>query len=189
MPKGAWMLGTIGPLIMLLGVYVAGGSDVVCTRVGAPAESSGEPGQRVPVVGSCQVQTKRWLGRTTVSERTYPHITAVDRTTVPRTETSTDSKGRSTSRTVNDWSLQLMNDGVEVDRVGAARDEVAAAYNKGQAWFDGNAASSLTLDFSDWPFAYAAIGFGTLWLGVIALMTRAASVSSRFRSGLERTSP
>jgi hypothetical protein len=173
-----WVIGLFGPLIMLLGAYVAGGTDVVCARVGAPAEALAGAAP-VAVVGSCRVQTRRWLGRKIVAERTYLRVTGVDRIAEWRTETSTDSKGRSSSRRVAYWSLQLMSNGVEIDRIGAPRDKVDPAYDKATAWFDGNAGSPLTLDFSEWRFAYAAIGFGTVWFGGLTMISRANNSTPR----------
>lgn len=178
-----WGLAIFGPLIMLLGAYVAGGTDVVCTRVGAPAESAAPDAARPAVVASCRVQTRRWFGRKVVGERTYLRVTGVGRIAVSRTESSRDSSGRSTSRTVDDWSLQLMSNGAEIDRVGAPRDKVDPAYDAAQAWFAGDAGRPLAMDFSEWRFAYAAIGFGTLWLGMVRLMAKASNARPRRRRG------
>jgi hypothetical protein len=155
-------LGIFGPLMILLGAYVAGGTTVVCTRVNAVAEST-EP--KPEVVGLCRVETTRWLGRSIIEERTYPHITAVSRI-------ATTSRSSSNSKSTTSWSLQLMSLQAEAERIGAARDQVDASFDAAQAWFGGEAGNPLRLDLTDYRFAYTAMGFGVLWLFASGLIAK-----------------
>jgi hypothetical protein len=162
----AWGFAVFGPLIMLLGAYVAGGTTVVCTRTGAPAETAGDA--RPEVIGSCRVQTTRWFGRKVVEERTYPRVTGVDRIAVAVSSSSS-------SRQTDSWSLQLMSRGVEVERIGAPRDRVDPAFDAAQSWFAGATSTPLAMDFTEWRFAYASIGFGTLWLGALTMIGKSGT--------------
>jgi hypothetical protein len=162
-------MGIFGPVMMLVGVYVAGGTTVVCTRVDAKAESI-EP--RPPVVGSCRVPPTRWFGRSVVEERTYPRITSVSRI-------ATTSRNSSDGKTTTSWFVQLMSLQVEAERIGAARDQVDASVDAAQAWFGGNTANPLTLDLTDYRFAYGAMGFGMLWLGASALVAKNSGAGLR----------
>jgi len=158
--KVVWGFAAVGLLPMLLGVFVAGGTTVICTRTGAPAESA-EP--QPAVIGSCRVQSTRWLGRKVIEERTYPRVTGVTRTS----ETTRDSKGSSTT-----WSLHVWSREVEVEEISAPRDQVDASHDAAQAWFGGAAAEPLVLDLTQWRFAYGAMGFGALWTGLLLALTR-----------------
>jgi hypothetical protein len=155
MTRTVLILVSTGCAIITLGAYVAGGTDVTCTRVdgSTPVLETGAAVDRRPAVAACVVRTKRWLGRRSTAEQTYARVTDADRLA-----------GRSI--------FQLIADGTPVAEIGGTRNDAAVAAGRLKEWFDGDALTPITIDFSEWGFAYAAMGFGALWLGVTALMAR-----------------
>jgi hypothetical protein len=148
MTRPPLVLLSVGCAIITLGAYVAGGTDVSCTRVEAAMD-------RQPAVEACVVRTTRWLGRQSTSEQTYRRVTDADH-----------FAGRSSG------IFRLVADGTVVAEVGATRSDAALAAARLNQWLDGNDRTPITFDFSDWGFGYAAMGFGALWLGATTLIAR-----------------
>jgi hypothetical protein len=157
MTRTLLVLLSIGGAIITLGAYVAGGTDVTCSRVeGSTAALERAAGdRRQSAAAACVVRTKRWFGRHSIGEQTYPRVTAVDH--IP---------GRRSGL------FQLVTDGTAVAEIGATRSDAARAAGRLKEWLGGGARTPITIDFSEWAFAYAAMGFGALWLGAIALIAR-----------------
>ena len=112
--------------------------------------------ERHPTVAACVVRTTRWLGRRTVAEQTYARVTTADYPSGRR-------------RGV----FQLIADGTPVAEVDGGESYTPRAVGEVKRWLDADAQAPITLDFSDWGFGFAAMGFGALYLGVIALRARA----------------
>jgi hypothetical protein len=187
---GVWILPVFGLLIMLLGVYVAGGTTMTCARSRLmPAISEAPEGTRPPLVAECRVETRRWLARKVIGERTYLRVTKTDAIAVSRTETSTDSNGRRTSRTVDDWYLQLFDGDNEILRLDGTREQIDREKARLAAWFAEGGAEPLHASFSQWSFAYGAFGFGLVWTIItsfIARLVNTADGRSGWRSGGRR---
>jgi hypothetical protein len=152
-----WFLASIGCAVITIGAYAAGGTELTCTRVEAPTLEleTGAAANRRPPVAACVVRTRRWLGQRTTAEQTYARVTDADRLNGRRSGV-----------------FQLIADGTPVAEVDGTSSHTALAVGRAKRWFDGDALTPITIDFSDWGFAYAAMGFGALWLGGIALMAR-----------------
>ena len=155
----------IGLSIFLLGAYVAGGGDVTCTRVGGPTKQAeaAEPVATGPVIASCRARTTRWLGQHIVADQTYARVTDFRYIS-----------GR------NSGTLQLIADGTVIDGIAGTHAQAGQASGRLMEWFKGDARDPVELDFSEWPFAYAAMGFGTLWLALCltAARTRASTTGA-----------
>jgi hypothetical protein len=170
---------TIGALMMLLGAYAAGGDDLTCERT-MPVDASGvERAPSEPVVGSCRLVTRRWLGQREVAEARYGPVTGADTIAVSVQESSTDSNGRSQTRTVDRWHVRLLDGTRETARFGGSRDEVDRESASVNAWIADGARAPLHLPSTTWPFGLAAMAFGLLWLGMTALIARSQRPRSR----------
>jgi hypothetical protein len=167
--------------MMLLGAYVGGGTAVTCSRSRLmPPVSESVDGSRPPLVAECRVETRRWLARKIVAERTYLRITKADSIAVSRTETSKDANGNRTTRTVEDWSLQLFDGDNEIERIGATREQVEYEKAKLIAWFEKGGADPVHLSFSQWAFAIGSGGFGLTWLIITTLIARFVTGSGSY---------
>lgn len=168
-----WIVPAFGVLMILLGSYVAGGTAVTCRRSPlAPAVGEAADGSRPALVAACTVETRRWRARRIVAERTYLRVTDVDSIAVSRTETSKDSRGRTFTRTVDDWSLRLFDRDTEIVRIGGTRAQIDRENQRLRDWLKAGGAEPVHASFSEWGFAYGAIGFGVVWITVTSMVAK-----------------
>ena len=152
----------LASLVAVLGVYVAGGTDVRCTRVaGARA--------------TCTEVTTRWLGRSVQREALIGHVTSVSAIAQSRTETEKDSQGRSHSVTRDDWSAAFALAPSGTYLVGATREQAEAAAEEFRSFLADPTRDGVTLSFPEWAFGYGAMGFGALVLLFVLTLARAAA--------------
>jgi hypothetical protein len=167
--KLLWVLPFVGLLMILLGLYEGGGTGLVCVRSRlAPGISESTDGSRPALIAECRIETRRWLARRVTFDRTFPKVTNVDSIVVSRTESSKDSSGRTTRKTVEDWSVRLFDGDTEIWRGPGTREQVERATAALRAWFEGGGAEPVHASFSSWAFTYAATAFGLVWLTLTA---------------------
>lgn len=169
MPAGLlWVFGTAGLLIVLVGVYVAGGDELSCVRVSPESVGGGDRPTAGPPVAECRQQTRRWLGKSLEGDSTYGGITKVDTILVrPRGKGAEDS-----------WYVGLFAGEREVARVFASRKQVQAAHGRLRAWFDGGLHGNVRVEWSSWPFGFGAMGFGLVWLTALTVALRSGRTLS-----------
>jgi hypothetical protein len=171
--KLLWLLPPFGLLMILMGVYEAGGTELTCARSRlAPGISESADGSRPALVAECRFETRRWLGRKVTFDRTFLRVTTVDSIAVSRTESSKDSSGQTTRKTVEDWSIRLFDRDSEISRWPGTREQVERATATLRAWFARGGAEPIRMSFSSWAFTYAACGFGLVWTVLTAFGAR-----------------
>src|SRR4030095_6854725 len=123
--KLLWLLPFVGLLMILLGVYEAGGTEMVCARSRRPPKiSESTDGSRPALIAECRIETRRWLARKVTFDHTFHRVTKVDSIAVTRTESSQDSSGQTTRKSVEYGSLRLFDRDAEIWRWPGAREQV-----------------------------------------------------------------
>ena len=158
-----WIFRAVGLVIVLVGVYMAGGEDLTCVSVSPASAGVAERTTADSRVAECRLQTRRWLGKSLVGNSRYGGITKAETIVVrPTGEGAEDA-----------WYVGLLAGDKEIGRVFARREQVQAARDRLRAWFEGGLRGSVRIEWSTWPFGGAAMGFALVWLLVLSAISRA----------------
>jgi hypothetical protein len=151
-----------GILIALAGVYMAGGDELACVSAPAGSAPGAGPSAGHTRVARCTFRTRRWLGRSVVSDSTYSGVTRTETLMVPQRDEDADDQ----------WFVRLFARDEEVGRIFATREQVQQAHGRLRAWFGAGLDGPIRFEWSSWPFAFGAMGFSVVWLSLLATVSR-----------------
>ena len=161
-PAFLWIFRVAGILIALVGVYMAGGDELTCVNATAGSVRGAGPSAGDTRVARCTFRTRRWLGRSVVSDSTYNGVTRTETLMVPQTGEDADDQ----------WFVRLLARDEEVGRIFATRERVREADGRLRAWFRTGLDGAVRFEWSSWPFAFGALGFSLVWLSLLAKLSR-----------------
>jgi hypothetical protein len=157
-----WTFVAAGIVVVLVGVYLAGGQELTC--IGVPTRPAGRGSDTGGGgVADCRLLTRRWLGRTVVGNSSYRGITRVETVTVRQTGEDAEDQ----------WFVALFAGDEEAGRILAAREQAKAARDRLHEWLERGSRGAVRVEWSSWPFGYAAIAFGLVCLAVLTPALRA----------------
>lgn len=162
-PGLVWIFGAAGIVIVLIGVYVAGGQELTCVSVSSRPAAGAGPATAASEIADCRLLTRRWLGQSVVGDSSYSGITRAETAAVRQTGEDAEDQ----------WFVALFAGDKEVGRILAARKPAKAARQRLHDWLEAGSRGEVRVEWSSWPFGYAAIGFGMVWLTVLTPILRA----------------
>lgn len=148
------LVAALGALMATVGAFAAGGTTVRCSR-GASAGIGGAV--------SCEAESTRWLGRSTVGLDPIGSLEGVSSRVAERHERDPDSRDPSrTTRKRTYWYLVLERPKAAPWEVAGTQAQVEDGVARLSALLDDPARRDASATLDDWTFAWAAMGVGVL---------------------------
>jgi hypothetical protein len=161
----ARVMSLVGILIVLVGVYAAGGVHTTCRRADGRVE--------------CQMRTLRIFELCDVgSQDAHDVVTAYDVTVTTSSGAYPGVAGPDRNATRSDTVVLESRDGTKVSAFNDTPDAAMQKVGYLRTFLGDPNRKTLRLFSSNWPFGFGAMGFGVVWglgMGYFAKLTREAS--------------
>ncbi len=129
--------------MVLLGIYVAGGTTLTCRRVESTQID-------------CTLSNRRWLGQVNAGDTTLKHLAGARIESYPCDDT--DANGRRRTKSCESLVLDTAAGAVSPDLLPASAAEI-------NNFVASNTETTLTVYNNRWIFSAAISGFALVWLG------------------------